>query len=134
MNVIYDGARELAATTGLGWPTEATVHAYLIDLTQYLPQPTHVYLNEVPVGARVAGPVALTSRTASGGACDAADFTFTAVSGPEVGALLVVYSSGVESTSRLIVCVDQGTNLPIIPNGSDIAVTVDPGVNRLFRV
>ena len=77
-------------------------------------------LDDITAGARIATSGNLASKTKTGGVADAADVTFTAVSGASVESLTTYKDSGVESTSLLICNHDTGTGLPVTPNGGDI--------------
>ncbi len=132
-NALYDYPRELAATVGLAWTTDAFT-AYLLDAGAYSFDATDQFLDSVAAPARIAGPVTLAGKSAAGGSCDCSDITFVAVTGVSVESLLIVQDTGVEATSPNVAYIDQGTNLPITPNGGDIAVTIDSGVNKLFRL
>lgn len=132
-NAIYNGARSLAATTGLNWTT-ATFKAYLVDTSVYSFDIAHDYLDDVTAGARIAGPITLAGNTVVDGACDADDIVFPAVAGPEVGAMVIFIDTGVEATSPLVCYIDEATGLPITPDGSDIVAEIDPTTNRLFKL
>jgi len=132
-NALYDAARQLAATTGLDW-TGGTVVAYLIDTGAYTYSAAHDFLDDVAVASRIAGPITLTTRVATAGACDADNVTFPAVTGVSIEAVLLVKSTGVEATSGLIAYIDTATGLAITPNSGDIIVTWDNGTNKIFRV
>lgn len=74
--------------------------------------------------ATVGTPQTLTSKTFSDGTFDAADITFTAVSGASVEALVIYIDTGTGTTSPLVGYIDTGvTGLPVTPNGGDITVT-----------
>ena len=62
----------------------------------------------------------LTAKATTGGAADAADCTFTAVSGATINAIVICKDTGTEATSPLIAYIDTATGLPITPNGGDI--------------
>jgi hypothetical protein len=132
-NTLYDNARELFATAGLSW-TAATIKATLIDSGSYPFNATHTHYDDVSGGGIVATSSAFTAKTATGGACDAADVTFTAVSGASVEAILIWSDSGTPSTSPLIAWIDTATGLPITPNGGDIIVVWDNGANKIFKL
>ena len=133
-NTLYDNARELFATAKINW-TSDTFKVYLIDSGNYtVNTSTHLYLSDVSTSSRIAGPVALSSMTATAGACDAADITFSSVSGTSIEAILIYKDTGTESTSPLIAYIDTATGLPITPNGGDIIVTWDSGTNKIFRL
>ena len=77
------------------------------------------------VSASVVGtPQTLGSKTFTDGVFDAADVTFTSVSGAQVVALVIYIDTGNSATSPLVAFIDTGvTNLPVVPNGGDIAIT-----------
>lgn len=76
----------------------------------------------------------LTAKSTTGGAADGADVTFTSVSGPSIEAIVIYVDTGTEATSPLVAFIDTATGLPITPNGGDIIVTWDNGVNKIFKV
>lgn len=82
----------------------------------------------------VGTPQTLASKTSTAGVADAADITFTAVSGATVEALIIYKDTGVSSTSNLIAYIDSATGLPATPNGGDITVTWDNSANRIFKL
>lgn len=122
-------------STGPDLNSETTIKAYLIDTGAYtVDYVVHDFLNDVAVGARIAGPVTLTSTTTTspeGGVFDAADISFTSVTGASVEALLIFYDSGVETTSLLIALVEFAS---VTPNGGNINITFDNGANRIFKL
>ena len=133
-NTLYDAARQRFLEAQLNWMTD-TIKVLLVDTGAYTPQTAvHQYLSDIPTSARIAGPVTLTSKTTTGGAADAADITFTSVSGPSIEAIVIYMDTQTESTSPLIAFIDTATGLPITPNGGDIIVTWDNGVNKIFKV
>lgn len=133
-NTLYDAARQRFLEAQINWLTD-TMKVILVDTGAYTPQTAvHAYLSDISSSARIAGPVTLTSKTTTGGAADAADVTFTSVSGPSIEAIVIYSDTGTESTSPLIAFIDTATGLPITPNGGDIIVTWDNGVNKIFKV
>ncbi|HNI38533.1 MAG TPA: hypothetical protein PKZ68_09580, partial [Pseudomonadales bacterium] len=118
----------------INWMSD-TIKVILVDTGSYTPNTaSHQYLSDVSGSARIAGPVTLTSKATTGGAADAADCTFTAVSGVSIEAIVIYKDTGTESTSPLIAYIDTATGLPITPNGGDIIVTWDNGTNKIFKV
>ena len=133
-NTLYDAARQRFLEAQINWLTD-TMKVILVDTGAYTPQTAvHAYLSDVSASARIAGPVTLTSKTTTGGAADAADVTFTSVTGPSIEAIIIYSDTGTESTSPLIAYIDTATGLPITPNGGDIIVTWDNGTNKIFKV
>lgn len=133
-NTLYDFARQRFLEAQINWMTD-TVKVILVDTGAYTPQTSvHQYLADIPISARVAGPVTLTTKSTTGGAADAADCTFTSVTGSSIESIVIYVDSGAEATSPLIAYIDTATGLPITPNGGDIIVTWDNGTNKIFKV
>lgn len=133
-NTLFDKARQRFLEAQINWMTD-TVKAIMVDTGAYTPQTAiHEYLADIPLSARIAGPVTLTAKSTTGGAADAADSTFTSVSGPSIEAIVIYVDTGTEATSPLVAYIDTATGLPITPNGGDIIVTWDNGANKIFKV
>lgn len=132
-NALYDKARQRLLEAGINWNSD-TIKVLLVDAGAYsVNLSAHEFLSDVSVSARIAGPVTLTSKATTGGAADAADVTFTSVSGATIEAIIIYKDTGTEGTSPLIAYIDTATGLPITPNGGDIIVTWDNGPNKIFR-
>lgn len=99
--------------------TTATVRAVLIDTGTYTYNSAHDFYNDLSgvVGTESA---ALASKTITNGVFDAADVTFSAVTGNTVEAVVLFVDTGNVATDRLICFLDAGTGLPVTPNGGDI--------------
>lgn len=133
-NTLYDAARKRFLESQINWMTD-TMKVLLVDTGAYTPQvTTHEYLSDISSSARIAGPVVLASKSTTGGAADAADVTFTSVSGASIEAIVIYKDTGTEATSPLIAYIDTATGLPITPNGGDIIVTWDNGTNKIFKL
>jgi hypothetical protein len=133
-NTLYDLGRQRFLEGNFNWLSD-TIKVYLIDTGQYTANfSANEYLSDVATGARIAGPVTLTSKTTTGGAADGADVTFAAVSGVSIEVILIYKDTGDAATSPLIAYIDTATGLPITPNGGDIIVTWDNGPNRIFKL
>lgn len=130
-NTLFDKARQRFLEAQLNWMTD-TIKVVLVDTGAYTPQTAiHEFLSDIPTSARIAGPVTLTAKATTGGAADAADCTFTSVSGASIEAIVIYKDTGTESTSPLIAYIDTATGLPITPNGGDIIVTWDKITNEI---
>lgn len=133
-NTLYDKARERFLRGQINWDTD-TMKVCLVDKNVYTPNfTTHEYLSDVSLSAIVAPGVTLTGKSSTGGAADANDVTFTAVSGAESEALVIYKDTGDNATSPLIALIDSATGLPITPNGGDIIVVWDNGANKIFKL
>lgn len=135
-NTLYDKGRQRFLEASLNWLTD-TIKCILVDTGAYTANfTTHEFLSDVPTSARIGttSGIALTSKTTTGGAADAADITFSAVTGASIEALVIFKDTGTEGTSPLIAYIDTATGLPITPNGGDIIVTWDNGANKIFKL
>jgi hypothetical protein len=134
-NGLYDAARESVLNADIDWSVD-DIRAILVDTGTYTVNlTTHNFLDDIPAGARIAVSAALGSKTSAAGVADAADVTFSAVSGATVEAVVLYKHTGVESTSNLIAYMDTGmTGLPVTPNGGDITVQWASTTNRIFKL
>lgn len=133
-NAIYDKARESFLKGEIAIATD-NIKVVLVDTASYtVDTATHQYLSDISAGMRVATSGNLASKTTTGGVFDAADVTFTAVSGAQSEALVIYQDTGSAATSRLIAYIDTATGLPVTPGGGDITVTWDNGSNKIFKL
>lgn len=117
------------ATTGLSaidWETD-TIKVVLIDAADDTIAPnTDDALNDIAAGARVAtATITSVAVTGSSGTAtvDAADTTFTAVTGDQSEQLVVYKDTGTEATSTLAIFYDTFTSgMPVTPNGGNIVI------------
>lgn len=111
-NAALDGS----GTTGL--------YVALVDLGTYTYSASHEFFSSV-ASAMVGTEQELGTKTYTNGVLDAADTTFTAVSGATAEALVIfVKNAGANTTWRLVAFIDTGvTNLPVTPNGGNIVVS-----------
>jgi len=134
-NGIYGISRKAFLDGGINLLTD-DIRVILVDLADYTVSiDVHDFLDDVPAAARVAVSGALTSKTTTLGVFDAADVTFSSVTGDVSEALIVYQHTGTDSTSELIAFIDTGvTGLPVTPNGGDITITWDSGANKVFKI
>lgn len=107
-----------AANTNM---SSGTVKAALIDTAVYTYSAAHEFYSSV--SGVIGTPATLGTKTFTNGVFDAADTTWTAVSGASVEAIIIYIDTGVAATSPLIAYIDSGTGLPVTPNGGDIIST-----------
>lgn len=140
-NALHDVGRNYFLNGSINWLTTA-IRTALVSISN---QPTAYVFNasldtvyaSVPTGARVGFSIAsLGTKTATSGIADAADAVFSAVSGPTVGAVLVLASTATANASDwpLIAYIDTATGLPVGPNGGDITVQWDNTTNKIFKL
>jgi len=132
-NLIFDSAKQKMLQTGLALDT-TNIKAVLVDTGAYTFSSAHANLSDIGAGARIATSGNFASKTVTNGVFNAANLTFTAVSGASVEALVIYSDSGVAGTSYLVTWFDTVTGLPVTPNGGDINVTWDTGTNKIFKL
>lgn len=133
-NALYDLGRQAFLEGGIAWLTD-TIKAVLVDTALYTPNlATDQFLSIIPGGARVATSPAFASKTSTIGVADAADVTFSLVSGATVEAIVIYKDTGAAATSPLIAYIDTATGLPVTPSGGDIIIQWDAGANRIFKL
>lgn len=133
-NALYDKAREAFLNGDIDW-TNDNIKVVLVDTADYTVNlSTHQYLSDIASGGRVATSGNLSSKTTTAGVADAADITFTAVTGDQSEALVIYQDTGSAATSQLIAYIDSATGLPVTPNGGDISITFDSGSNKIFKL
>ena len=67
------------------------------------------------------------------GVADAADITVTGVTGLTTEAVVIYAHTGVEGTSKLIAYIDNA-GVVLTPNGGDVTIQWDNGVNKIFKL
>ncbi len=133
-NALYGLGRQGFLNGSLDWDTQE-IRILLVDNADYTVSiDVDNALDDVPGAGRVAESDALASKTVTLGVADAADKTWSAVSGDVSESIVGFYETGTESTSLLIFYIDTATGLPVTPNGGDITVAWDAGANRIFKL
>lgn len=130
-NLLYPKYKELLLNPGTLGTTSGTavdlsddtIKVALVDTGTYTYNAAHDFYDDVSAGV-VGTPQTLASKTVTSGTFDAADVTFTSVSGASVEALVIYKDTGTASTSALIAYIDTvASGLPVTPNGGNITVT-----------
>lgn len=126
VNFLYNAYRQSLLNSSAPDISTVDVRVILYDAADDTPnQTTDDFLDDVAVASRVATSAAtLGSQTVTNGTFDAADETFSSVTGDQSEGLIIYYHTGTEATSPLIAHFDTSvTGLPVTPNGGDITVT-----------
>lgn len=132
-NAVYDKGRQAFLEGGVAWLTD-NIKVVLVDTAAYTFSQTHQFLSDIAVGARIATSANIASKTSTDGVADAADLTFTAVTGASIEALVIYKDTGVAATSALIAYIDTATGLPFTPSGGNVTITWDNGANKIFKL
>lgn len=130
-NALFVAYRNCMLGTGTAVDLDAdTIKAMFVDHGDDTPvAATDDFLDDIASAARVPAlgscPTLGTKTIGSvaAGVFDAADTTFTSLSGDASESLIVFKDSGTESTSNLLAFWDTATGLPLTPNGANVTVT-----------
>lgn len=134
MSYLFDKGRQAFGNGDISWESD-NIKAILVDAADYTPDSANdEFLEDIPVGARVATSANLATKTNIGGVLDAADLTLSTVTGDESEYIVLFQDLASESTSRLIGLIDSATGLPVTPNGADIVIQWDNGVNKILKL
>jgi hypothetical protein len=123
-NTIYPKGKKAILDGDVDFLTD-TIKIVLCDATVTY-NSAHDFLNDIAAGDRVATSSALASRTTTDGQFDAADVTFSALSGNTVTSWILFKDTGTESTSQLIAFFDTvsgGGALNFTPNGGSFTLS-----------
>ena len=132
-NAVYPLAKKALLDADIDLLTD-TIKIVLCD-SGYTYSTAHDNLDDITAGARVATSSALASKTTTGGAFDAADVTFTALTGDTVTSWVLYKDTGTESTSPLIAYFDTvsgGGALSFSPSGGDFTLVF--GASGIFTI
>jgi len=133
-NALYDKAREAFLNADIDWSAD-DIRVILVDAADYTFSSAHEFLASIAGGARVAVTDALQNKTATNGAADADDITFSSVTGDASEALVIYKHTGSDATARLIAYIDTGyTGLPVTPNGGNITINWPSGSDKIFKL
>jgi hypothetical protein len=133
-NALYDHGRKGFLAGEIDWDAD-TIKIALLKSTHTPDLANDDFWDDVSADL-VDTAETLASKTTTGGVADAADVTFTSVTGSECGYLCIYKDTGTPSTSPLIALLDSAgvTGLPVTPNGGDIEVQFDSGADKIFKL
>src|SRR5690348_9217790 len=112
-NAMYAKAKQ-EALDGTLPISSSNIKITLIDSSGYTFSAAHTSLSDIAGGDRVATSGNLASKTVTGGTFDAADVTFTAVTGNPIAAYVVFKDTGTAGTSTLIAYFDHDAAAAVI--------------------
>lgn len=132
-NALYSLAKQKFLSGAIDWVSN-DIRAVLVDLADYTPNlVTDEFLSSIAPAAQVADmTTSMTSKVAPLGVADADDVTYPSVSGDVSEAIAIYQFVTNDADSPLIALIDTATGLPVTPDGNDINILWDNGVNRIF--
>ena len=132
-SALYDAGRKAFLDGDIDWLVD-TIKIALLATTHTPALTTHDNWDDVSAD-QIGSSVTLGTKTSTAGVADAADATFTAVTGAECSYICIYKDTGTPSTSKLIALLDTDvTGLPVTPNGGDIEVQWAETANKIFKL
>lgn len=130
-SALYDSYKQDLLDRGLGVDYDTdNIQCALLDTGTYTFSAAHNFRDDFSGVVASAADANFASKTVANGVADAADLTYTAVSGASIEALGIYRNVGTAATDDLIAFIDGFS--AVTPNGGDITVTWDSGANRIF--
>ena len=132
-NALYAKGKEKILSSLINFPSD-TIKVALVknDYAQNLT--TDEFYTSISTSV-IGTPQTLATKTVTGGVFDAADATFSAVTGGSTLEGVVIYKdTGVAGTSALIAYTDVITGFPLATNGGDITIAWDNGAFKIFSL
>lgn len=131
-SALYDKGRQKWLEGDIAWLTD-DIRAILIDLADYTPNlATDDFLDDIPAAAREEVSGSLTGKTSTDGTADCNDIVWSGAAGDPIEAIVVYKHTGTDSTSPLLVFIDNPAELPLTLNGGDVTLVVH--ANGLFTL
>lgn len=132
-NTLYPKGKQKFLGAEIDLDTD-TIKAALIDSSASY-NSAHEFWSSL-VGDVVGTPQTLASVTLTNGVFNAANVTFSAVSGNPVAAVVIFKDTGSSATSPLIAWIDTtaGGPIAVTPSGGSIIVNWDTGADKIFAL
>ena len=131
-NALYNSDKQSLLDSSCPNLSSDTIKVVLVDTGTYTFSAAHDFFDDV--SGTVGSAQTLGSKTITNGVFDAADVTFTSVTGNSAEALIIYKDTGSAATSPLIAYIDSATGLPVTPNSGDINVVWDNGASKIFAI
>jgi hypothetical protein len=141
-NALYDKGREGFLAGDIDWDANTIKVVFIDEADDTINLATDEDLADRATASRVPAGTdgtqsnhpTLGSKTTTAGVADAADATFSALTGDVSESIDIYVSTGTDTSSRLIANIDTATGLPLTPNGGDVTIAWDSGANKIFKL
>ncbi|MBJ2162873.1 hypothetical protein IHV84_02650 [Acidovorax sp. IB03] len=132
-NALYTKGKEKILSGAINF-TSDTIKVALVKSTYTQNLATDEFYTTISAGV-LGTPQTLAAKTVTGGALDADDVTWSAVTAGYTAKCVVLYKdTGAEATSPLLAFIDTITGFPLATNGGDVTVRWDNGAYKIFSL
>ena len=134
MSGLYDNGRQAFLDGEVSWRDDS-IKAVLLSAAYQVALEADRFLSDIPLSARVAISPPLSGKTSRIGVADADDTVIPGFMGPPVTSLALFADRGSDGSSRLLVHLDSGLGIPLVPNGAAVTIawSEEPDV-KIFRL
>lgn len=131
---LYANAVEAIFTKTIDLSSDALL-CWLIDTDYYTVNlDTHDSMADVAVSARIAS-VAMSSQSFNGRVFDAADATFSGITGAAAKAVIIAVDGASDAASTLIFYTSSATGLPTVALvANTVQIQWDGGASKIFKI
>ena len=136
-NALFDQGREDFLAGTLDWDANEFRIALVDDTDVTFNLAVNDFWDDLVAGLVHANAEsdALGSKTTTDGVADAADKTWSAVTGDAADYVICFKETGNDTTQNLVFALDSSTTgIPVTPNGGDITIAFDGGGNKIFKL
>lgn len=134
-NALFDHGREGFLDGSIDWDTDDIRFQLIDEADDTIDLANDEDLADRAAASKVAQSTpGIGSKTVTAGVADAADVTWSSVTGDQSESVEGYQHTGTDATARLIFNVDTATGLPVTPGGGDITCTWDSGANKIFKL
>ena len=136
-NALFDSGREDFLSGALAWATDEFRLGLVDDTDVTFDLTVNDFWDDLVPGLVHANAEsdALGSKTVADGIADAADKTWSLVSGDAADYVVCFKETGTDATQNLVFALDSATTgIPVTPNDGDITIAFDSGANKIFKL
>ncbi len=136
-NALFDQGREDFLAGTLDWDADEFRIALVDDTDVTFDLAVNDFWDDLVAGLVHANGEsdALGSKSTTAGVADAADKTWSTVSGDAADYVVCFKETGTDATQNLVFALDSATTgIPVTPNGGNITITFDSGANKIFKL
>ncbi len=136
-NALFDQGREDFLAGTLDWDADEFRIALVDDTDVSFNLATNDFWDDLVAGLVHANAEsdALASKSTTAGVADAADKTWSSVTGDAADYVICFKETGNDATQNLVFALDSATTgIPVTPNGGDITIAWDSGANKIFKL
>lgn len=134
-NMMYLKCKEAFGSGLIDWPND-DIRLIFVDLDTYTPDFVNdEFVSDLPSGSKLFITTdSILHKTCFQGVFDADDVIINELTISDADAIVVYLHTGVDSTSRLLLYIDDADNLPLTSNGDSVIIHWPNGKDKIFSI